>query len=252
MLSPLNLSLGITTNGYLIDRHFEAMLRYGIIQINFSLDALDEYNFERITKRKYFTRVMSNIKKAIDLGFQVKVNAVIIKGLNEDQILPMVGWTLDKKVEFRFIEYMPFQKNQWNKEAIFSYQDMLDLISSKFDLTPIEGHPNQTSKDFKVDGAKGKIGIISSITNPFCEGCNRIRVTADGKLKNCLFSNEEKDLLQAMRNGEQVEELIRESLMEKHFSRGGKDSIRKCKKRIRKEPTNDFYWWLEVELSEVS
>ena len=147
-----------------------------------------------------------------------------MKGINDNEIVDFIEWTKHQKISVRFIEFMPFDGNQWDTSKVVSYNTILDTVRNKFSVTqlmPIEGHINDTSKNFKINGYKGDFGIISSVTNPFCDGCNRLRLTADGKLKNCLFSAEESDLLTAYRKEEDIVPIIHQSIARKHYSRGG-------------------------------
>lgn len=147
-----------------------------------------------------------------------------MRGVNDDEIIDFIEWSRKEKVEIRFIEFMPFDGNNWNKEQTISYQEILDLAILQYDdkeIEKIQDEPNDTTRHFKVKNAKGTFGIISTVTNPFCDTCNRLRLTADGKIKNCLFSNDEVDLLSALRNNEPLAELIQSSVLAKKKGLGG-------------------------------
>ncbi len=227
-LSALPVSLSLTTNGILIDRYIDLFQRIGLNDINISIDSLNEDRFNAITKRNYFERVMANIHLAIERGLNVKLNVVLMKGTNEDEILNFIALTEDLPIAIRFIEFMPFDGNQWETDKVVPYATIMDRIQNRYDfadIEPLAGHVNDTAKNFKIKAYKGSFGIIASVTNPFCDGCNRLRLTADGKLKNCLFSNEETDLLTPFRLAEPIEDLIRLSVAAKHEKRGGVDGF---------------------------
>lgn len=220
-LEKLPVELTITSNGLLIDRYFEILRSAGISTLNISLDSLKEERFRQVTRRDYLHKVMRNIHLALEKGFRVKVNSVVMKNVNEEELLDFAAWTIRTAVDIRFIEYMPFSGNEWEFEKVVSYQQMLTLLCSRYEMEKLEDEAHATSRAFRIKGAKGTLGIISSVTHPFCEGCNRIRLTADGKLKNCLFSTGETDLLGALRRGEDYRTLILDNISGKHFSRGG-------------------------------
>lgn len=223
-LGMLPIELAITTNGVLLDRYVDVFKEVGLSKINISLDSLKADRFNKISRRSYFDRIRSNIDLAINEGFEVKINVVVIRGQNENEIADFIEWSTKEPVHIRFIEFMPFDGNNWNFEQKVSFREILDIAEKSFGkelVEALETKENGTSRDYKIKDAPGTFGIISTITNPFCDSCNRIRLTADGRIKNCLFSNNELDLLSAFRNGEIIEPLIRQSIMEKHPERAG-------------------------------
>ncbi len=223
-LAALGVNLYLTTNGILIDKYVDLFKKIGLKSINVSLDSLDEQKFNSISKRSYFTRIINNIDLLLANEFDVKINVVLMKDINDDEIIDFIHWTKLKPISVRFIEFMPFDGNQWDTSKVVSYNTIIDTVQSAFTFSkicPIQGQLNDTAKNYRIKGYIGDFGIISSVTNPFCDGCNRIRLTADGKLKNCLFSSKETDLLTALRNGEDIVPLIHQSIKNKHFSRGG-------------------------------
>lgn len=226
-LSTLPVELAITTNGILIDQYLNTFIESGLRSINVSLDTLKKDKFNTITRRNYFDKVMANIHLLIKNNFHVKINAVIIKGQNDDELIDFIEFTKTQPVHFRFIEFMPFDGNNWNWDKGVSYQDILNLTSAKYgnELIRLEDKKNDTAKSFKIKDYQGTFAIISSVTNPFCDTCNRIRLTADGKIKNCLFSNTETDLLAALRSGENVESLIVDSIWKKKKNRAGMETF---------------------------
>jgi len=158
----------------------------------------------------------------------VKVNVVLIKGLNDNEIIDFIEWSRSENIHIRFIEFMPFDGNNWNDEQKVSYEEVMQIVSDYYGLANVHkliDAKNDTTKSFKIKNSKGTFGIISSMTNPFCSTCNRIRLTADGKLKNCLFSQTETDLLSALRKGEVLDGIIYESILTKKKERGGYDQF---------------------------
>lgn len=223
-LSKLPVELAITTNAVRVHEFIDVFKRAGMKSINVSLDTLQSGRFEKITRRNQFDQVMSNIQLLIAEGFTVKVNAVLMKGQNEDEITDFIDWTKIAPVDVRFIEFMPFDGNRWEWDKKISFNEILEVIAEKYGKEAVQAlaaHPNDTARNFKLNGAKGSFGIISTVTNPFCDSCNRIRLTADGKIKNCLFSNDESDLLTAMRNGLPIEPLIRTAISRKKHAKAG-------------------------------
>ena len=227
-LSELEISLSITTNGILIDRHIEVLKRFNIKKINLSLDTLVASKFHSITLRNQFEKVIDNLHLLLNNDFQVKVNVVLIKGFNDTEIVDFVKLTQFLPISVRFIEFMPFAGNEWDRSKMVSQQEILSLVETQFsseEIQKLEDEKNFTSRNYKIKNFQGDFGIISSITNPFCDSCNRIRLTADGKIKNCLFSNSETDLLTAFRNGESITELISESIQNKKKVRAGMSTV---------------------------
>ncbi|MNX35001.1 Cyclic pyranopterin monophosphate synthase [compost metagenome] len=223
-LSTLKTSLSITTNGILIDRHIDALKEANIKKINLSLDTLVSSKFHTITLRNQFEKVIDNLHLLLNNDFHVKVNVVLMKGFNENEIVDFVQLTQFLPISIRFIEFMPFAGNEWDRSKMVSQNEILSEVNNVFsseDIQKLEDEKNFTARTYKIKGFQGDFGIISSITNPFCDGCNRIRLTANGKIKNCLFSNSETDLLTAFRNGESITNLISESIKNKKKVRAG-------------------------------
>ncbi|WP_264538362.1 GTP 3',8-cyclase MoaA [Flavobacterium sp. N1736] len=223
-LSTLKTSLSITTNGILIDRHIDVLKQSGIKKINLSLDTLVASKFNSITLRNQFEKVIDNLHLLLNEDFLVKVNVVLMKGFNDNEIIDFIKLTQFLPLSIRFIEFMPFAGNEWDKSKMVSQNEILSEVGSAFtaeEIQKLEDEKNFTARTYKIKGFQGDFGIISSITNPFCDGCNRIRLTANGKIKNCLFSNSETDILTSLRNGEPIENLISESIKNKKKVRAG-------------------------------
>lgn len=201
-------NVGITTNALVLTRNLVQYQRAGLDAINISLDTLKADKFEEITRRRGFDRVIAGIDLAVQLGYKPKINCVVMKNFNEDEVCDFVEWTKNRAVDVRFIEYMPFSGNRWHTEKMLSYKEMLDMILKKFpDFTALPNGPNDTSKAYHVPGYKGQVGFITSMTEHFCGSCNRLRITADGNLKVCLFGNKEVSLKDAIRAGSSEEDL---------------------------------------------
>lgn len=220
-ISRYPVELSLTTNGYFLDRYMYDLLNSGVKSINISLDSLDSQKFFDITKRNHFDKVWDNIMLSIQNKLHVKVNVVVTRGVNDDEILDFIALTQHLPIHIRFIEFMPFDKNEWKTNKVFSYQEILDKAATRFEFLPIKNHKNDTAKKFKVLQHEGTFAVISTMTAPFCAGCNRMRLTADGKMKNCLFSNGEMDLLTALRNNQDIVSLIRQCVGEKKKELGG-------------------------------
>ena len=223
-LGELPVELSITTNAVLVDKFIDVFKQAGIKSINVSLDSLDESSFNQISRRNYFDKIKENIDLLIQNSFLVKVNVVVIRNVNEHEIPDFIRWTKNENVHVRFIEFMPFDGNKWEWEKKISYQEIIEITKQNFaesEFIRIKDKPNDTARNYKLVNGKGTFGIISTVTNPFCDTCNRIRLTADGKIKNCLFSQSETDLLTAFRQGEDIEQLIRNAILDKKKERGG-------------------------------
>jgi cyclic pyranopterin phosphate synthase len=223
-LSRLPVELVMTTNATRIHDYLSVLKSSSISTINISLDTLQPDKFLLITRRDLFHQVRSNIELLLHHGFRVKINVVVMKGFNDQEINDFIGWTKHIPIQIRFIEFMPFNGNQWTNNKVFSMQEMFSVINTQFQFLPVEGELHDTAKHFMVPGHAGSFAVISTMSSPFCSTCNRMRLTADGKLKNCLFSSGETDLLTALRNGEEVGALIHQSIQSKAKQLGGQFS----------------------------
>ncbi|RTY92131.1 GTP 3',8-cyclase MoaA [Flavobacterium sp. RSP46] len=223
-LGKLGVELAITTNGVRINEMLDELLAANIKAINISLDTLQADKFLKITRRDLYHRVRSNIELLLQHGIRVKINVVVMKGLNENEILNFIALTQHNTIEVRFIEFMPFSGNNWTSNQVFTLQEILLKVASKYDVLPVQPEPNDTSKKYMIPGHVGSFAVISTMSSPFCETCNRMRLTADGKLKNCLFSKEETDLLGALRAGQEILPLIEDTIMAKAKALGGQFS----------------------------
>lgn len=220
-LCALGVKLHMTTNAVLLHRFWETLQAHQLLSINISLDTLNRAKFLEINKRDEFEIVHQNIQTALEKGFRIKLNVVAKKGMNDDEILDFIALTENENIHVRFIEFMPFNGNEWDKTNVLDYQLMLNDIKKQHTVEKLNDLPNSTSKSYQVNGFNGTFSFISTITAPFCESCNRIRLTADGKLRNCLFSTSEIDLLTAYRTGNEIKPLIIKAIQQKKAALGG-------------------------------
>ena len=203
-------TLAITTNGLLLPKKLPRLKAAGVNLLNISLDTLDPAKFERITRRQGFSLVLGAIDTAIRLGYDpVKVNCVVMRDVNDDELDAFVALTEDRPIEVRFIEYMPFQGNGWQDDRFVPYSEMIDRIERRFVLERCTDGPTATSKSYRVPGFRGRVGFITSMSDEFCSTCDRLRLTADGALKVCLFGNAEVSLRDLMRSGAGDDDLAR-------------------------------------------
>lgn len=220
-LGKLGVELTITTNATRVQHFVDVFEEAGICSVNISLDTLQKEKFQLITRRDQFDTVKQNIDTLLSRGFKVKINVVVVKGLNDSEILDFIEWTKHIAIQIRFIEFMPFDGNKWNRDKLVTLHEILATINQKYSFIAAENAAHDTSKNYSIPGHAGSFAIISTMSVPFCNTCNRIRLTADGKIKNCLFSEVETDLLKALRNGEALLPLIESSLKAKHKELGG-------------------------------
>ena len=197
--------LCLTTNGLTLYRKLDAMVEAGLTGINLSLDTLDPFQFQIMTRRDGFHAVMRSMEhilalKKLGADLKLKLNCVVMRNINEKDIIPFVELGREKDLEVRFIEYMPFDGNRWKHEKMMGYQEMVNLIKAMYPgLRKVADQPHNTSRTYQVPGFQGRVGFITSMTKNFCSECNRLRITSDGNLKVCLFGNAEVSLKDIMR-----------------------------------------------------
>lgn len=220
--------LCITTNGISLHRKLDSMVESGLTAVNLSLDTLDPYQFTLMTRRNGHEAVMKSINRILDMnkmgaGIKLKINCVMMRGVNEREILPFVDLGKDQDLEVRFIEYMPFDGNKWSEKKMMTFQEMLTVIRQKYpDVHKVQGYPNDTSKTYQVPGFVGRIGFITSMTENFCGSCNRLRITGDGNLKVCLFGNSEvslRDIMREENDGKPIDEEAMEAIKQLEMDR---------------------------------
>ena len=208
--------LAMTTNGFLFPQKGRALREAGLQRVSFSLDSLDPATFKKIAGRDGLRSVLASIDLAQELGFRpVKANAVIIRGLNDHEIESLAEFARQKNLAFRFIEFMPLDSGRaWQKELVVPGREILQRLQARFDLQPVKSsNISETAKRWSFADGRGEIGIIAPVSEPFCGHCNRLRLTADGKLRTCLFSLTEHDLKPLLRGGAS-DDVIKERLQE--------------------------------------
>ncbi len=220
-LAKYPVELTLTTNGVFIGENLDAIVEAGIKSINISIDSLNPEKFKSITQRDAFAKVWENIQRLLALKMHVKLNVVLMKGYNDDEINQFVALTKDQPIHVRFIEFMPFSGNKWEDNKVVPLSFILSEVDKQYSFLKLTDRKHDTARKYKVYGHEGTFAIISTMTQPFCHDCNRIRVTADGKIKNCLFSPEETDLIGTMRKGGDIRPIIFKSIMDKHERQGG-------------------------------
>ena len=194
--------LSMTTNAMLLAKFSSQLKVSGVTHLNISLDSLRKERFEKITGRDSLESVLAGIEQALQTGFEsIKVNMVVIAGVNDNEILDFIDHFKYQPVNLRFIEFMPFKNNDWVIDKVFSYKQMLELISEKYKLSPIDTEPSAVAKDYKVDGIDATVSFVTSMTESFCGTCNRVRLTSDGSIKSCLFHPAEVNLRDSIRQG---------------------------------------------------
>jgi cyclic pyranopterin phosphate synthase len=195
--------LSMTTNGHLLAERCERLVAAGLDRINISLDSLDPAKFERITRTKSFQKVMDGIDAAQASPLRpVKVNAVLVRGLNDDEVEAFADFARERDLIMRFIEFMPLDADRhWARELVVPAAEVKRRIEARHELVPIAHERSETARKYRFADGRGEIGLVAPVTQPFCGFCSRIRLTADGKLRTCLFSKEDHDLKFLLRTG---------------------------------------------------
>jgi cyclic pyranopterin phosphate synthase len=213
--------IGLTTNGILLKEHAAELHDAGLRRLNVSLDTLDAQRFRALTRRDGLDKVIAGLAEAKRIGFDpIKVNAVAIRGFAEHDVVPLARYCRENGFELRFIEYMPIGADTWEREKVFFAHEILELIAHEVgELTPANHDPSAPSQDYTYADGSGTVGVIASVSRPFCHHCNRIRLTADGKLRNCLFALDETDVKGLLRtpvvNDTAIENALRQSVWAK-------------------------------------
>lgn len=200
----------ITSNGIALNRKLPKLANSGLTSLNLSLDTLVEGKFTLITRRNGLSNVLKSLETALKLGIpKVKLNVVVVRGLNDDEILNFVKLAQHYPLEVRFIEYMPFDGNKWELEKVISFEEIINIIKTKHpSIEQLTHKYGETSKIFQIQGFKGRLGFITSMTADFCSDCTRLRITSDGNLKVCLFGNDEVSIRDLIRTGAQESEIL--------------------------------------------
>ncbi len=219
--------IALTTNGILLEEFAEPLKAAGLTRLNISLDTLSEQTFRRIARRDGLDRVLAGIEAAKRAGFkQIRLNAVAMKGVTESELVPLTQYALDRGMQMRFIEFMPLDAEQnWQAELVLSGEEIRRALEEA--LAPLEPaertDPRQPASDFHFTDGRGSVGFINPVSQPFCDQCNRLRLTAEGQIRNCLFSTVEWDARALLRNGasdEQISDLVRDCVQAKKPGQG--------------------------------
>ncbi len=215
--------LAVTTNGYLLERDAAALVEAGVDRFNVSIDSLQRDRFFQMTRRDALPRVLAGLEAlaAFPQAHPIKVNAVAIRGFTEDEVIPFARFAREHPYEIRFIEWMPLDADQtWTPEQVLTGEELRAAIHAVFPLEPEPREPSATARVYRFADGNGRIGFINPVSDPFCGDCNRIRITADGKLRTCLFSLNETDLRVVMRGGATDDEIattIRDAVWRKEL-----------------------------------
>ena len=195
--------LSITTNGYMLAQRCDALIAAGINRINISLDSLIRERFERVTRTKTFDDVIAGIDAAQASRLRpVKVNAVLVRGINDDEVEAFAEFARDHDLIMRFIEFMPLDADHaWTRDMVVTAAEIHQRISARWPLVPVVHERSETARKYRFADGRGEIGLIAPVSQPFCGHCSRIRLTADGKLRTCLFSKDDHDLRYLLRGG---------------------------------------------------
>jgi cyclic pyranopterin phosphate synthase len=219
--------LSLTTNGIGLARTAVALKAAGLDRVNVSLDTLDRERFVALAKRDRLDDVLAGLAAAADAGLvPVKVNALLMRGVNEDEAPALLRWCLARGYELRFIEHMPLDaQHAWDRSSMVTGEEILAMLRAEFDLAPEseQERGSAPAETWLVDGGPGRVGVIGSVTQPFCGACDRVRLTADGQIRNCLFATGETDLRSALRSGAddaELGELLKASLLAKKAGHG--------------------------------
>lgn len=213
--------VGLTTNGLLLKAQARNLFDAGLHRLNVSLDTLDSGRFRTLTRRDGLDQVLEGLEAAKYVGFApIKVNAVCIRDFSEEDILPLAHYCRQQGFELRFIEYMPIGADPWERDKVFAAQEIIDHLEREFGALQIDpaSDPSAPALDFDYPDGYGRVGFIASVTRPFCGTCNRLRLTAEGKLRNCLFALTETDIRPLLRerpDDAQLTEIIRQTVWDK-------------------------------------
>ncbi|MBL7127964.1 MAG: GTP 3',8-cyclase MoaA [Ignavibacteria bacterium] len=213
-----NFEFCLTTNGTLLEGSISRLKDLGLNKLNISLDSLNPERYKYITGSDSANSAINSILKAEELKFdELKINVVVIRGINDDEILDFIDFFKDMQTYVRFIEYMPFKNNSWNKNAFLNCSEIKEIIERKYILIEINDNRNQVTRNYNIEGYKGRVGFISPISNHFCGRCNRLRIQSGGSLKLCLFSNglDDINLKKYIRDMKYNDELIAKMVFDK-------------------------------------
>jgi cyclic pyranopterin phosphate synthase len=207
--------LSMTTNGVALAKVARELANAGLKRINISLDTLDWERFKRLTFRDRYDDVIDGISAAREAGLSpIKINTVLMRDINGDEAIPLLKWALKENLNLRFIEQMPLDAGDaWTRLNLITADQIFEELNSEFELTPVSDRGSSPAEEFYVNGGPATVGIIGSVTRPFCAACDRLRLTSDGQMRSCLFSNTETDLRSILRNSRLTDSEKREDLI---------------------------------------
>ena len=215
--------LSVTTNGYLLERDAEALAAAGVKRVNVSIDSLQRDRFYEMTRRDSLPQVLAGLEAAAAQPQlrPIKVNAVALRGFTEQEAVPFARFARERDFEVRFIEFMPLDGDQaWTEDQVLTGEELREIIHAVHPLEELPREPSATARRFRFADGAGEIGFINPVSDPFCSDCNRIRLTADGKLRTCLFSLHETDLREPLRSGasdDDIEQIVRDAVWRKEL-----------------------------------
>jgi GTP 3',8-cyclase len=222
-------TVAMTTNGIFLPEKAAVLKAAGLTALNISLDTLRRERFIEIAKRDELDRVLAGIDAALATGFSpLKLNVVVMAGINDDEILDFVEFCKGKPINLRFIEYMPFKDNRWHPAGVLPYLEMKRQIEGRYELLPLAAEPGAVGKDFQLAGYPATVGFVTSMTDSFCGNCNRLRLTADGQIKSCLFYPAEVNIRDRLRAGIDdagLENLIGQAVLQKPEAHPDMDTL---------------------------
>ncbi|HAN24270.1 MAG: GTP 3',8-cyclase MoaA [Microbacterium sp.] len=216
--------VAMTTNGIGLDRRLPELIDAGLARVNISLDTLRRDRFAALTRRDRLDEVLAGVRGAAASALApLKLNAVAMRGVNDDELVELVEFALSIRAELRFIEQMPLDvSHTWDRTQLVTREEILDALGERWRLVPAGEREHAPAERFLLDGGPASVGVIASVTAPFCAGCDRLRLTADGQLRNCLFSRSEYDLVPVLRGGAvgDIDEVLRACVAGKRRSHG--------------------------------
>ncbi len=211
---PNTPEISLTTNGVALAKMAKKLADAGLQRVNISLDTLDWERFKRLTFRDRYREVIQGIYAARDVGlYPIKINTVLMPGINDDEALPLLKWALAENLHLRFIEQMPLEAGKiWSRDKLITADEIFKTLEKEFELTAVDNRGSSPAEEFLINGGPSTVGIIASVSRPFCAACDRLRLTADGQLRSCLFSNSETDLRAILRTNNLSPSQMREEI----------------------------------------
>ncbi len=201
--------LSLTTNASRLLEYVKPLKASGLDRINISLDSLEVGSFRKVTRTNCYEKVLQSIVASFEEGFPLKINMVVLKGFNDHEILPFASLAFDYPLEIRFLEFMPLCGSRWKPDLFVPMSRIRQLVAKKYFLIQDFERADSVAQSFRLEGGKGKIGFIASLTEPFCDNCSRLRLTSDGKIRPCLFSHEEVSVRELLKANQSDEEIIK-------------------------------------------